>query len=117
MLFNSIVFIFAFLPIALAGYWTLVAIGGHKPRLIWLAGISLVFYGYWAPKYTLLLVAAMIVNYIIALIMQRSDGKPRVRSWLLTLGIVFNVGLLFYFKYFNFFIDNVNHVLGAHITI
>jgi len=117
MLFNSIVFIFAFLPIALAGYWALVAAGGHKPRLIWLAGISLVFYGYWAPKYTLLLIAAMIVNYIIALIMQRSEDKPKARTWLLTLGVTFNVGLLFYFKYFNFFIDNVNHALGSHIVV
>ncbi|MEO6092980.1 MAG: MBOAT family O-acyltransferase [Novosphingobium sp.] len=118
MLFNSIVFIFGFLPVTLAGYWLLAATGRHRPRLIWLAAASLFFYGYWAPRYVLLLVGAMAVNYVLAAALQRSPpDAARRRRYVLTLGVLFNVGLLFYFKYFNFFINNVNALTGEHIMI
>ena len=116
MLFNSIVFIFAFLPITLAGYWLLAAFVGHRARLVWLTAASLFFYGYWAPKYTLLLLSAMMVNYGFAYALERA-ATPRLRSLLVTTGVGFNVALLFYFKYFNFFIDNVNRLTGAHIVV
>jgi len=117
MLFNSIVFIFAFLPVVLAGYWGLAATGRHAPRLVWLAAASLFFYGFWAPKYTLLLIFSMSVNYIIALAIQRTGDGNITRRWLLIMGVTFNLVLLFYFKYFNFFINNVNLALGTHVYI
>ncbi|MBM6575434.1 MBOAT family protein [Microvirga sp. SRT01] len=117
MLFNSLVFIFLFLPVVVAGYWALAATGRHRPRLIWLAAASLFFYGYWAPRYILLLVFSMTVNYLLAAAIQRlPEGAGRRRNLLIG-GIVFNLALLFYFKYFNFFIDNLNAVTGAGITI
>ena len=117
MLFNSIVFIFAYLPVTVAGYWTLTALGTHRGRLLWLAAASLFFYGYWAPKYTLLLIFSMSVNYVLAWAIGRaSDGSPH-RRHLLIGGVIFNLALLFYFKYFNFFVDNLNAVTGAGLVV
>lgn len=117
MLFNSVAFIFGFLPVTLAVYWLLAATGRHRPRLIWLALASLFFYGYWAPRYVLLLLFAMAVNYVVAAMIQRAPTNAPHRRHLLTAGVLFNLGLLFYFKYFNFFIDNLNAVTGADIVI
>lgn len=117
MLFNSIVFIFAYLPIVLIGYYAISASPFNFVRLQFLALASLVFYGYWAPEYVILIVFAMCVNYVIALIMSRERTLDSTRKLLVSIGIIFNLGLLFYFKYFNFFIDNVNYVAGTNITI
>lgn len=117
MLFNSIVFIFAFLPITLAGYWALAATGRHRPRLMWLAATSLFFYGFWAPRYVLLLLFAMAVNYGLAWALQRGNDGHGSRRPILVLGVGFNLALLFYFKYFNFFIDNLNALTGSEVVV
>jgi D-alanyl-lipoteichoic acid acyltransferase DltB (MBOAT superfamily) len=116
MLFNSTVFIFVFLPITLLGYWVLSATSWRRPRLWWLAAASMFFYGYWAPRYMLLLAGAMAVNYVVALLLQRAEPE-QARKHLLWAGVGFNLALLFFFKYFNFFIDNVDAVTGAGIII
>ncbi|MBX9881850.1 MAG: hypothetical protein K2X73_07745 [Sphingomonas sp.] len=118
MLFNSIVFIFGFLPVTLTGYWLLAALPWHRPRLWWLILASLFFYAYWAPRYALLLIAAMMVNYAVGQLLQRTPAeRKRRRNWLLIGGVGFNLALLFYFKYFNFFIDNINALLGTDIGV
>lgn len=118
MLFNSIIFIFGFLPVTLIGYWLLAATPWHRPRLWWLILASLFFYAYWAPRYALLLIAAMIVNYAIGQVLQRTPpAAKRRRGWILAAGVGFNLALLFYFKYFNFFIDNVNALLGTDFAV
>jgi len=117
MLFNSIVFIFAYLPAVLAGYYLISASPLRGWRLWFLGAASLFFYGYWAPKYVLLLLFSMSVNYVIALLIRRWDGRDGARRTAVLVGVVFNLALLFYFKYFNFFIDNVNAALGLEIEI
>lgn len=114
MLFNSIVFIFAFLPAAVAGYYLLCGLGRHRLALFFLSAASLFFYGYWAPKYIALLLFSMTVNYLLAMWMRRLEADGR-KKLVVTLGLVFNLALLFYFKYFNFFIHNVNNLTGAGI--
>ena len=117
MLFNSIVFIFAYLPAVVLGYYLISASPLHRARLVFLAAASLFFYGYWAPKYVLLLLFSMTVNYLIALFIRRMDKHDAVRRTAVIVGLAFNLGLLFYFKYFNFFIDNLNAVAGTGIQV
>jgi alginate O-acetyltransferase complex protein AlgI len=117
MLFNSIVFIFAYLPAVLIGYYLICASPIRAARLHFLAAASLFFYGYWAPKYVLLLLFSMTVNYLIALFIRRYDSNAAARRGAVLFGLVFNLSLLFYFKYFNFFIDNVNAVFGTDVEI
>ncbi|WP_296596750.1 MBOAT family O-acyltransferase [Phenylobacterium sp.] len=117
MLFNSIVFIFGYLPAVLIGYY-LIAASPLRPLRMWFLGAaSLFFYGYWAPKYVLLLLFSMAVNYLVAMAIRRLEGRDRLRLASVVFGLLFNLGLLFYFKYFNFFIDNVNLVTGLDIHL
>lgn len=93
---------------------------------MWLVGGSLVFYSWWNPIYLPLILASMFVNYAIGTGLGSSlssDGvrggvKPRIsRKAILTTGIVFNISLLGYFKYTDFFIDNFNGVFGADVPL
>ena len=63
MLFSSYVFLFAFLPAALAGFCLLSHWLGPKPAKLWLTFTSLIFYGWWNPIYVLLIVASMLFNF------------------------------------------------------
>jgi D-alanyl-lipoteichoic acid acyltransferase DltB (MBOAT superfamily) len=125
MLFNSYAFIFAFLPIMLVGYFWLL----HKRLIlgskIWLVGGSLFFYGYWDPIYIPLLLASILINFFTGSAIasaQRESNHARLlkrisRKQLLIFGIVFNVGLLAYFKYTDFLLSNFNAVFGANIPL
>nr|CCF78699.1 Membrane bound O-acyl transferase MBOAT family protein [Rubrivivax gelatinosus S1] len=117
MLFTSSTFFLVFLPIVLAGYFGL----GHRSpaaAAAWLFAASVFFYGYWMPALTLLLLASITVNFVIGLRIGRSlTARPAAaRVWLVA-GVVFNLGLLGYFKYANFFVDNLNAVLGSDWSI
>lgn len=97
MLFNSKVFILLFLPAALGGYWG-IAKYGRKPALYWLLACSLFFYGWWKPVFLLLLLASIGVNFSFG----RQIRQPsHARLWLI-LGLIFNLGLLGFFKYADF---------------
>ena len=98
MLFNSYVFIFAFLPIALAGFGLLGGLGTRRAGIVWLVICSLVFYGYWSPRYLLLLLFSMVVNYLIGTLWL-SAPTQRFRKLGLIVGLVFNLSVLGFFKY------------------
>ncbi|MGZ8188920.1 MAG: MBOAT family O-acyltransferase [Methylosarcina sp.] len=105
MLFNSYVFIFAFLPLIFIGFYGL---GRFHQRLasLWLALASLFFYGWWDSRYVFLLLGSIVVNYVAGYAIA---GQCRVRAKaILTLAVIANLLLLGYFKYFNFFIENLN---------
>lgn len=102
MLFNSIEFLFFFLPAALLGFHALRRLGNREILIVWLVACSLFFYAWWNPIYLLLLALSAAVNYNLGRILAGSGG----RGWLV-LGILFNLGLLAYFKYANFFLDNI----------
>ena len=114
MLFNSIEFLFLFLPTVLMGFLFLQHIGQRKLVLIWLTLASLFFYGWWNPKYLLLLAVSASVNYSLGLMLSKKGdhSKPAI----LALGILFNLGLLAYFKYANFFVDNITFLLGSNFN-
>ncbi|GAB4322987.1 MAG: MBOAT family protein [Bacteroidales bacterium] len=102
MLFNSLEFI-VFFPLVVALYF---AIPGRF-RWILLLLASYYFYMSWNYKYIILIVFSTLVDYFAALAMGRTDNK-RYRKGLLAISLISNLGLLFYFKYFNFFSSNVN---------
>lgn len=120
MLFSSVPFIFAFLPISLAGFFLLSRFFGTNVRLSWLAGCSLFFYGYWRVDYLPLLLGSIFVNYFIARTIQnglRKSGRHDHYGFLLLLvGIILNLGLLGYYKYFDFFVVVANSVLKSEIS-
>ena len=105
MLFNSHAFIFLFLPVVLAGYF---ALGRRSPlgAAAWLVLASLFFYGWWNPKYVGLLILSMLFNYRVGIAIVRAPSRK-----LLAFGVTANLLLLGYYKYANFFLDNLNAAL------
>ena len=118
MLFNSLGFIFLFLPLTLLGYYLLVWAGLRGWLLVYLTLVSLVFYGIANPRYTALLMLSMAANYGLgrALARVQHDGKARATNWGLALGVLGNLAVLGWYKYANFFVDNVN-ALGGNLTL
>jgi alginate O-acetyltransferase complex protein AlgI len=102
MLFNSPEFILGFLPIALGGFFLFGRLGGTRWALLWLIAASLFFYGWWNPKFVLLLAGSILANYAIGQRLRQRASQP----WLV-LGIAANLALLGWFKYANFMIHDV----------
>lgn len=113
MLFNSATFIFLFLPIVL-GLFYLLRTTSPNLALLSLIGASLFFYAWWNPIYLLLLLSSVVLNYSVALQIGKNHGTSSAKVWL-TLGIVGDLSLLGYFKYANFFVENVNALNSWHI--
>jgi Predicted membrane protein involved in D-alanine export len=108
MLFNSFPFLFVFLPVCLIGYFGLGAFIGLRAAIMWLSVASIFFYAYWDVRYLGLLATSMGFNYLIGICLAQKPTKA-----LLTFGVVLNLALLGYYKYANFFVDNLNRLAGA----
>ena len=104
MLFSSLTFLFAFLPLTLALYF--LAKDKYKNYILLVA--SLIFYAWGEPKYILLMIGSIVVNYGLALGIDKCRKKRRKARWLLALTVFLNIGALFVFKYLDFAIDNMN---------
>ena len=105
MLFNSYIFILFFLPLTYTVYFFLNHIKRYKIAHIWLIGMSIWFYGFFNIKYLWIICFSILCNYLLSRGMYCCKGKKRV---FLVAGIALNLGVLFYFKYFNFFMETVN---------
>ena len=121
MLFNSYVFIFCFLPITLIGFF-LLGRTSHRLAALWLAAASLFFYGWWDERYVGLLLASIAFNFGAGFLIGRSvaqqNGTSAHRSKImLASAITVNLILLVYFKYANFFVDNLNQLTGSAWTL
>jgi len=108
VLFNSYVFILIFLPIVLAGFHLIGKVSHHRVAITWLVSASLFFYGWWNPAYLGILVASIMFNYAVGVYLGENKSKS-----ILTVGVVLNLGLLCYFKYTNFFVENLNDLTGS----
>jgi alginate O-acetyltransferase complex protein AlgI len=108
MLFNSFEFIFGFLPLVVVVYYFLAQSRYPKSAQLWLFAASLFFYGWWNPMFVLLIAASILVNFYLGNLLQHKHPK-----WLYVIGLVFNLGLLFYFKYANFFLENLSWLSGG----
>ncbi len=118
MLFNSYIFIFVFLPFSLLLFHSLRRAGFERTSILALTLMSLVFYGWWSVKYLLLLVPLMLANFALAtLIVPRSGQRPPAAQLFLVLGLVMNLAALGYYKYANFFVENINRVTGFNFLL
>ena len=107
MVFSSTIFMFMFLPLFLLCYFIAKKV---KTRNIILLLFSLLFYAWGEPYYIFLMIISIIINYYLTILMDKKKSKG-----LLIVLIVFNIGLLFSFKYVNFFINNINSLFSLSI--
>jgi alginate O-acetyltransferase complex protein AlgI len=120
VLFNSFEFIFVFLPLTIAGYAMVRRISTARMGIAFLSLASMVFYLWWDINNLGILIGAILVNYAFGRFMVHcgdADGLLRIakRSAVIA-GIVFNIGLLGYYKYANFFADQIGFKL-AHVVL
>ena len=121
MLFNSYIFIIIFLPITLLGYFLFNRVSARVGKL-WLIAASLVFYAYGGVNYLWFIIFSAVVNYLVVYAMAKirkvsaknADKKTRL---VCAIGIIINIGVLFYFKYFNFLIENINLFIKNDISL
>lgn len=115
MLFHSYAFIFGFLPLCFLGFGVVVRWRGWQAGIVWLAAASLVFYAQWSLLHAAVLAGSITVNYGFALLLLRARERERAKPAfkLLMAALACNLGLLIYFKYSNFLIDNLNALLGT----
>lgn len=116
MLFHSLQY-FVFLGIVLVVYWSLRTRTTARLLLLFLA--SLRFYMAWNPRYVILLLFSMVLDYSMALLIHRSTS-PRWRKVFLTCSVVGDMGMLGTFKYFNFFMDALRQgfsLFGVHVRL
>lgn len=119
MLFNSYVFILLFFPICLIGYFSLNQKQYYRTAMWFLFVASLIFYGYFNPWYTIIIIGSIMANYAIYICTRKAGSSTNQfkRKLPLIIGLVFNLGLLFYFKYTDFFIDTLNKVAQTHFPL
>ncbi|MBT3384218.1 MAG: MBOAT family protein [Prolixibacteraceae bacterium] len=103
MVFSSILFLYVFLPVFLLLYH----IVGTKLKNYILLAASLIFYAWGAPKFIFFVVGSLVANFYVV----RQLYLQNNRKLFLILSVIINLGLLVYFKYANFFVDNVNFIL------
>src|SRR4051812_41509990 len=117
MLFNSYEFLFLFLPATLAGFFALSSVRRFRVAAAWLALASIFFYGYWNPRYVALLLASIAVNFGagMGILRARAAGQPTAAHRILVLAVVGNLATLGYFKYANFFVENIARVAPFEI--
>ena len=107
MVFSSNVFLLYFMPIFFLVYFILP----KKVRNYFLLLASLVFYAYGAPEFIIHLIVSVIANFYLVRWMNKTE-KPGLKKLLCGISIAISIGLLFYFKYGNFTMQNINSVLG-----
>ena len=111
MVFSSLTFLFAFLPVTLIVYY--LAPKRAKNVVILISG--LVFYAWGEPIYVLAMIASTFIDYTAGRIIAKYDDKPKIRLACLIVSLVMNLGLLGTFKYLGFLIDSANAWFGLSI--
>lgn len=114
MQFNSYIFILLFLPLAVTGYFILARLR-YKAAQLFLLGMSLWFYGYFNPRYLAIICSSILVNFLFSKYLGREGAFGR--KLVLTIAVLFNTGLIFYFKYYDFFIGSVNAVFHTDFVL
>ncbi len=103
MVFSSLIFLFCFLPVFFFVYYL---VGKKYKNAVILAG-SIFFYAWGAPRFIFVILGTTVIDFYIVRAMAKEEGKS-LRRWLLLVSLAINLGLLFYFKYSNFFVENLN---------
>ena len=105
MVFSNNFFLLAFFPLFFLAYY----VAPNKLKNLVALAASIFFYAWGAPKFIFVLLFSLFIDFYLVRIINTSEGKLRKR--ILTLSVILNIGLLGYFKYANFFVDNLNAVL------
>jgi len=113
MLFADILFLFVFLPICISSYFLVKDIKSKNTVLLI---FSLIFYAWGEPVRILLLVLSAALNYSLAIMIELSKGSNKGKGYLI-LSLIFNIGMLGIFKYTDFFLSNINGLLGTSIPM
>ncbi|MDU4935388.1 MAG: MBOAT family protein, partial [Peptostreptococcaceae bacterium] len=114
MLFSSYEFLFYFLPITVIGYYLIINTKKVDIARVWLVLASLFFYGWFNIKYLPIIIVSILVNFTIGKGIKK-DNKNKKLYFII--GTIFNVGLLCYFKYYDFFVENINIVFKTDWTL
>lgn len=118
MIFSTYQFIFLFLPVTFFGYFILNRFRLYSVSKIWLVVASLYFYGQGSPDFFPFFLASITGNYIVGIAMTKMEGNQSVqRKILLGVGLAGNIGLLGYYKYTDFFIENYNLLTGSDYAL
>lgn len=112
MLFHSYFFILVFLPLSLSGWYLLNRMKRFKLAQGYLIGMSLWFYAWYNVSFLWVMLGSCLFNFGVSFLLSRRDA-PQMRKFLLIIGCAVNIGALGVFKYYNFFVENVNAVFGA----
>lgn len=116
MLFSSAVFLFVFLPFVLIGYYLI----NPMYRNIFLLLASLFFYSWGEPIFIFVMIASIIINYFSGVLIDSTDKYlylNKLRLPFLVACIASNLGLLFYYKYFDFAVINLNHFFHLNLNV
>lgn len=116
MLFNSVEFIFVFLPITILLFYFSIKYTNIKCGLFILTVASLFFYGYWNFTYLLLLLISIFINYFISKFIISEPTNKTAKKIILYIGVIFNLALIGFFKYYNFFLENINHLFDSDFS-
>lgn len=115
MYFNSYIFVLAFLPIVLCGYYLINRTKKYWLGQLWLLLSSLIFIGYLNMWYAFFAIICILTGYLFVLQIRNNSGRAS-KGWLVC-GLVFHIGMLLYFKYSSFFISNLNLLVKKEIPI
>lgn len=111
MIFSSLYFLFRFMPIVLVIYYILP----FRLKNAWLLLTGLIFYAWGEPKYIVIMLASIFVDYVCGIVIESNRGRRGVMRTMLFVSIIFNLGMLAVFKYAGFFTQTVNSIFGANI--
>lgn len=117
MLFNSYVFVLFFLPVTIIGYFVLNRFRLYRVSMLFLLGMSLWFYGYFNYQYLLIMLCSIAANFLFYKAMGHCKTKKWLKTGIAAVAILLNIAALFYFKYYDFFIENINAVFKTGFTL
>lgn len=113
MVFSSSMFIFIFLPVVVLVYY----ISSKEIRNNILLIASLFFYAWGGLSYLKILIVSILINYLFGILIDKAKDKINLKRCFLLLGIILNLLLLFYYKYYDFFVSNVNTLFNSSLSI
>ena len=106
MVFSSLTFLFVYLPVTLAVYY----LAPLRARNLVLLLVSLLFYGWGEPVYIAVMVASVAINYAFGLLVEKYRADDKKARRIVLSSVLFNLALLFFFKYFDFAVENLRRV-------
>lgn len=113
MVFSSILFLCIFLPLTVLLYYILP----HRFRNFALLVVSLIFYAWGEPKYILIMLFSTAFDFTNGILLEKFDKKDKVRRLILIISLAVNLGILLFFKYTDFAIENINKAAGTGIPL